>query len=63
MVVGNSHKTRIPELLQRSRLVQLGPVAPSNYHGEIHVGDIFAQQDFLAAPVEDSPLATGRGRI
>ena len=49
MVVGNSHKTRIPELI-RPRLVQLGPV--ESYHGEIHVGDLFAQQDFLAAPVE-----------
>ena len=53
MVVGNSHKTRIPELI-RPRLVQLGPVSTTSYHGEIHVGDIFAQQDFLAAPVEDA---------
>ena len=44
-VVGNSHKTKIPEILQ-------DVVAP--YHGEIHVGDIFAQHEFLSAPVEDA---------
>lgn len=44
-VVGNSHKVRIPEIL----LLEKTP-----YHGEIHVGDIFAQSDFLAAPVEDA---------
>src|SRR5208283_5870640 len=42
-VVGNSHKTQIAELVT---------VAP--YHGNIHVGDIFAQHDFLSAPVEDA---------
>ncbi len=44
-VVGNSHKVHIPEI-----------VAPTNapYHGQIHVGDIFAQHDFLSAPVEDA---------
>jgi threonylcarbamoyladenosine tRNA methylthiotransferase MtaB len=52
MVVGNSHKPQLPELLQ-PQLVQLEPRPPS-YHGEIHVGDIFAQQDFLASPVEDA---------
>jgi len=51
MVVGNSHKTQIPDLI-RPKLVQLGPV--DSFHGEIHVGDIFAQQDFLAAPVMDA---------
>ena len=50
-VVGNSHKTRIPEILDDA------PTAP--YHGqiamsEIHVGDIFEQHEFLAAPVEDA---------
>ena len=70
MVVGNSHKTRIPELIRSAPsltvgarqepairdgngLVQLGLPTP-NYHGEIHIGDISAQQDFLAAPVEDA---------
>jgi threonylcarbamoyladenosine tRNA methylthiotransferase MtaB len=42
-VVGNSHKTRIAEL-----------VTAAPYHGNIHVGDIFAQHEFLAAPVEDA---------
>jgi threonylcarbamoyladenosine tRNA methylthiotransferase MtaB len=43
LVVGNSHKTRIPEL-----------VADSHYHGQIEIGDIFAQTNFLSAPVEDA---------
>ena len=43
-VVGNSHKVQIPELLD----------SPTPYHGQIHVGDIFAQQEFLSAPVEDA---------
>jgi threonylcarbamoyladenosine tRNA methylthiotransferase MtaB len=42
-VVGNSHKTRIADLIT---------AAP--YHGNIHVGDIFEQRDFLSAPVEDA---------
>ncbi len=42
MVVGNSHKTRLAELL----------AAP--FHGEVHVGDIFEQQEFLASPVEEA---------
>jgi threonylcarbamoyladenosine tRNA methylthiotransferase MtaB len=42
-VVGNSHKTRIAEVMD---------AAP--YHGNIMVGDIFAQRDFLSAPVEDA---------
>jgi threonylcarbamoyladenosine tRNA methylthiotransferase MtaB len=46
-VVGNSHKTQIADL------VTLGP-AGAPYHGNIHVGDIFAQQEFLSAPVEDA---------
>jgi threonylcarbamoyladenosine tRNA methylthiotransferase MtaB len=39
-VVGNSHKTEIADLL-----------AGAPYHGQILVGDIFARQDFLTAPV------------
>jgi threonylcarbamoyladenosine tRNA methylthiotransferase MtaB len=47
-VVGNSHKVQIPEILS-------GAVAQcAAYHGQIHVGDIFAQHDFLSAPVEDA---------
>jgi threonylcarbamoyladenosine tRNA methylthiotransferase MtaB len=42
-VVGNSHKARIGELIQK---------AP--YHGQVTVGDIFEQQQFLSAPVEDA---------
>ena len=42
-VVGNSHKTQIAEL-----------VTAAPYHGNILVGDIFAQQEFLSAPVEDA---------
>jgi threonylcarbamoyladenosine tRNA methylthiotransferase MtaB len=44
LVVGNSHKTQIPDLVSTG-------IA---YHGEIQVGDIFAQHDFLSAPVEDA---------
>ena len=44
-VVGNSHKIRIPEIISE-------PEAP--YHGEIRVGDIFAQHEFQSAPVEDA---------
>ncbi len=38
-VVGNSHKTQIAEL-----------VTGLDYHGQIHVGDIFAEHDFLSVP-------------
>jgi threonylcarbamoyladenosine tRNA methylthiotransferase MtaB len=44
-VVGNSHKSRIPEIVSQ-------PDVP--YHGQIHVGDIFEQHEFLSAPVEDA---------
>jgi len=43
LVVGNSHKTRIPEF-----------VTTADYHGQIEIGDIFAQTGFLSAPVEDA---------
>jgi threonylcarbamoyladenosine tRNA methylthiotransferase MtaB len=42
LVVGNSHKTQIADLIS----------AP--YHGQVHVGDIFAAHEFLSAPVEDA---------
>jgi threonylcarbamoyladenosine tRNA methylthiotransferase MtaB len=45
MVVGNSHKVQIPDLIADGGLP---------YHGQIHVGDIFEQQQFLSAPVEDA---------
>jgi threonylcarbamoyladenosine tRNA methylthiotransferase MtaB len=44
-VVGNSHKIQISDIVTKTD-------AP--YHGEIHVGDIFAQHGFLSAPVEDA---------
>src|SRR4249919_3894147 len=52
-VVGNSHKTEIAKLVT---LAPEGTHAPEGapYHGNIHVGDIFAQRDFLSAPVEDA---------
>ena len=51
-VVGNSHKTQLAEL------VSIGG-ANEPYHGnvemgKVHVSDIFAQHDFLSAPVEDA---------
>ncbi len=42
-VVGNSHKTQIAEL-----------VSAAPYHGNIFVADIFAQHEFLSAPVSDA---------
>lgn len=44
-VIGNSDKIRIPEILAQD-------AAP--YHGQVHVGDIFAAREFLSAPVEDA---------
>ena len=44
-VVGNSHKTKIPEIIAE-------PAVSDHYHGQIHVGDILAQREFLASPVE-----------
>jgi threonylcarbamoyladenosine tRNA methylthiotransferase MtaB len=44
LVAGNSHKMQIPDLIAGA--------AP--YHGQVHVGDIFAQSDFLSSPVEDA---------
>jgi threonylcarbamoyladenosine tRNA methylthiotransferase MtaB len=45
-VVGNSHKTRIADIV--------GEPAAIPYHGLIQVGDMFEQREFLAAPVEDA---------
>jgi len=44
MVIGNSHKVHLPDLIAED----------TPYHGQIHIGDIFEQQTFLSAPVEDS---------
>lgn len=46
-VVGNSHKGQIADLVSPAG-------APAPYHGNVFVGDIFAEQDFLSAPVEDA---------
>jgi threonylcarbamoyladenosine tRNA methylthiotransferase MtaB len=54
LVVGNSHKTRMAELLA-------DPSAP--FHGEIQVGDIFAEQDFLASPVEEAGAERSRPNL
>jgi threonylcarbamoyladenosine tRNA methylthiotransferase MtaB len=51
-VVGNSHKTKIPELI--SIAPASSSVAPARYHGQIHVGDVFASTEFLSAPVDDA---------
>ncbi|HYP04820.1 MAG TPA: tRNA (N(6)-L-threonylcarbamoyladenosine(37)-C(2))-methylthiotransferase MtaB [Bryobacteraceae bacterium] len=51
MVVGNSHKSQIAELVS----------AP--YHGQVHVGDIFAAQEFLLAPVEDAGADRSRPNL
>lgn len=45
-VVGNSHKIQIPDIVSEPEEIP--------YHGEIRIGDIFAQQEFLSAPVEDA---------
>jgi threonylcarbamoyladenosine tRNA methylthiotransferase MtaB len=47
-VVGNSHKAEIPAIVA----AEARPGVP--YHGQIRVGDIFAQQEFLTAVVEDA---------
>lgn len=47
-VVGNSHKTQIADL------VAIECETSPTYHANIRVGDIFAQHDFLSAPVEDA---------
>jgi len=50
-VVGNSHKTQIADLVTID--AALCDPAPT-YHANIRVSDIFAQHDFLSAPVEDA---------
>jgi threonylcarbamoyladenosine tRNA methylthiotransferase MtaB len=47
-VVGNSHKHDIADI------VAADGAGAAPYHGQIHVGDIFAQRDFLTAPVLDA---------
>jgi threonylcarbamoyladenosine tRNA methylthiotransferase MtaB len=55
MVVGNSHKTQIPDLLFESDVPYHTQIHGAQIQvGQIHVGDIFAQREFLSAPVEDA---------
>ena len=49
-VVGNTHKTRIADLVT----IQNPQVDEFHYHAGIYIGDIFDQRDFLSAPVEDA---------
>lgn len=51
MVVGNSHKTQLSELMANS------------YHGEVHVADIFSQHDFLASPAETAESEHARPNL
>lgn len=46
MVIGNSHKGQLAALVTEPESLE--------FHGRIHVGDIFAQQDFVIAPVDDA---------
>ncbi len=55
-VVGNSHKTGIADLLAR-----VPDAVP--YHGQVLVGDIFACQDLLTAPVMDAALDRSRPNL
>ena len=58
LVVGNSHKANIPQLAANG--FDLGSerafdqCASDHYHGQIEIGDIFEQTDFLSAPVSDA---------
>jgi threonylcarbamoyladenosine tRNA methylthiotransferase MtaB len=54
LVVGNSHKTQIPELLSGNLPAGAAPYHSFDTAGRILVGDIFEQREFLAAPVEDA---------
>ena len=51
-VVGNSHKTQIPEI-----------VLDSTYHAQISVGDISAPQDFFSLPIVDSGADRSRPNL
>lgn len=56
-VVGNSHKTGIADLLTA------GVPEAAPYHGQVLVGDIFACQDLLTAPVMDAALDRSRPNL
>ncbi|MFN7920654.1 MAG: radical SAM protein [Bryobacteraceae bacterium] len=48
-VVGNSHKTAIADILTEAHTSRA-----AEFHGQVIVGDIAAQREFLSAPVEDA---------
>ncbi len=52
-VVGNSHKAKVAELVTLGGEGR-GPWPHEHYHGNILVGDIFAERELLSAPVEDA---------
>jgi len=52
-VVGNSHKSQAADLVM---LDDRG----TPYHGNIYVGDIFAQEEFLSTPVFEAPADRAR---
>ncbi|HUS04789.1 MAG TPA: tRNA (N(6)-L-threonylcarbamoyladenosine(37)-C(2))-methylthiotransferase MtaB [Bryobacteraceae bacterium] len=54
VVVGNSHKMRLAELLADES-------AP--FHGEVHSGDIFAQHEFLSGTIEDAMAGRSRPNL
>jgi threonylcarbamoyladenosine tRNA methylthiotransferase MtaB len=65
-VVGNSHKSEIANLLSglpchSEAVPHQGDAAP--YHSQVLVGDIFARQDFLTAPVMDAPADRARPNL
>src|SRR5258708_6660894 len=65
-VVGNSHKSDIANLLAalphpNDAVLDRSDAAP--YHSQILVGDIFARQDFLTAPVMDTPADRTRPNL
>ncbi len=65
-VIGNSHKSEIANLLSAlahpsSSVPDCSATAP--YHSQILVGDIFARQDFLTAPVMDAPADRARPNL
>jgi threonylcarbamoyladenosine tRNA methylthiotransferase MtaB len=51
LVVGNSHKNSIPGLVADG----------ADYHGEIRIGDIFEQRDFLSAAVVSQQMHDALG--
>jgi threonylcarbamoyladenosine tRNA methylthiotransferase MtaB len=57
-VVGNSHKHRVGEILsdchpERAAFASEGPLFPAEALASIHVGDVFAHTELMAAPVFD----------